>query len=151
MAVTSDRKLLDSTPDLKKSSSLQAMIHRLIRWQLGLTLFFSASLVWIDQQIALSILLGGLIIIVPGGLLAVYWSTRNIGFTQLVLGEAGKLGISAVLFAVIFLTVEPLKLAYFFGAVAVNQLMIIGVASNRLTGVKQTDEDLNDSGQEKPV
>jgi len=125
--------------DLKAGPVAATAIRRLILCQSGLTLILSASLLMLDRILALSVLLGGLVVILPGFAQAWYWLTREVGTRQLLLGEASKLGLSAVLFVLVYTQIHALNLAGFFTWLIVAQLMVIPVMAVHFKVSQTTD------------
>ncbi|WP_324768075.1 ATP synthase subunit I [Pokkaliibacter plantistimulans] len=113
----------------ERQKARQAPVKRILISQLGLSLVLGLSLLAFDQIGALSIVLGGLICLLPNSYFA--WrlfavrgarSSRDIA-KAFYKGEAGKLLITIVLFALVFSMVKPLNvLALFAGFVAVQMM-----------------------------
>ncbi len=93
-----------------------------------------AGLLWIWQGrvAAMSALLGGLAALVPNAFLAARLLSASIDQAGLPLlraawiGEIGKLVLTAVIFAVIFLRVRPLAPLAVFGGFIAAQLVVFG-------------------------
>jgi len=88
---------------------------------------------WQGQVVAVSALLGGAIAVIPNAFLAARLLQPKAGTSAQAmlnaawLGAVGKLVLTAVLFAAVFVAVRPLSAPALFGGFIAAQLMIIGV------------------------
>ena len=121
------------------------VVNRLLQVQWGLTLILPATLLAIDKTIALSVMVGGLVIVVPGALLALYWSGRQPDFFRLMMGEAAKLLISVIIFILIFVNVRPLAPVWMFGMLILTQLTWVVIP---LLMDRQKAKEVNSSSSE---
>ena len=118
---------------------------RLVLWQLLVTVVMAVTMLFVGRVVAYSALLGGLICVIPNA----YLATRLLlvageaagtedeqGNSQRFLraaftGEAVKLLITGVLFALVFVNVGPLNVPVLFGAyiitLGVNWVALIGL------------------------
>jgi ATP synthase protein I len=101
-------------------------VLKIVIVQLGIILLAVMVVAWFDWVAAYSIALGGLVASVPGAFLA--WRMNyDVGSGQmlrsLVMGQVGKLGISVVMFASVFIWVRPLNVLMFFVALALIIVM----------------------------
>ena len=104
------------------------VVLKIVIVQLGMILLAVIAVAWFDWVAAYSIALGGLVASVPGAFLA--WRMNyDVGSGQalrsLVMGQVGKLGISVIMFASVFIWVRPLNVLMFFVALALIMLMNI--------------------------
>lgn len=92
----------------------------------------AALALWQGQVAAISALLGGAIAVVPNAFLAARLLKPSAGTDARSLlraawvGEIGKLALTALLFAAVFIAVRPLSVAALFGGFIAAQLMIFG-------------------------
>ena len=101
----------------------QSVIKSILIAQVLVTCILAISLVWLDKQIALSALIGGMICVVPNAYLArKLTSKRTADVNQLknnlYAAEFGKILITFALFAAVFATQEwihPVALLAGFG------------------------------------
>jgi ATP synthase protein I len=96
--------------------------------QIGVSLLAVAAVAWFDWVAAYSIALGGLVALVPGVFLS--WRmgfdvSPDQALRSLVMGQVGKIGITVVMFAAVFVWVRPLNVLMFFVALALIMLMNI--------------------------
>jgi len=103
-------------------------VLKIVIVQLGIILLAVAAVARFDWVAAYSIALGGMVASAPGAFLA--WRMNyDVGSGQalraLVMGQVGKLGISVVMFASVFIWVRPLNVVMFFVALALIMLMNI--------------------------
>jgi ATP synthase protein I len=110
---------------LKATTARQASIAkppllRIFAIQAIVLLVTAAAFLWVDATTAYSVLMGGLISIVPNIYFA-RWAFRFSGaraarqITQsFYRGEAGKFVLTVVLFAMLFATVKPLNVVAIF-------------------------------------
>lgn len=125
---------MGSTPGLNKSS-----VHRILLAQSVATLIASASFLFFDWAIACSILLGGMVVVIPNWLMARYWMKRTATLGQILLAESGKLGMSALIFSLIFIGFKPLDIRFLFGTYGVLLLffILIPLLTHRRSVIKQ--------------
>ena len=89
--------------------------------------------VWQGRVAAVSALLGGAIAVIPNAFLAARLLTPKAGedaramLRAAWLGEIGKLALTALLFAVVFVSVRPLSAIAVFGGFIAAQLMVFGL------------------------
>lgn len=89
--------------------------------------------VWLGQLAAVSALLGGVIAVVPNAFLAARLLSPRAGANARALlraawlGEIGKLVLTALLFAVVFVSIRPLSAPAVFGGYIAAQLMFFGL------------------------
>ena len=102
---------------------------RIVVIQLSVTLLAVVVAAWFDWVAAYSIALGGLVAIVPGAFLA--WrmgyqvASSGQALRSLVMGQVGKLGITVVMFAAVFVWIRPLNALMFFVALVLIMLLNI--------------------------
>lgn len=88
--------------------------------------------IWKGQTAAVSLLLGGMIAVVPNAFLGARLLTPGAGGSAKALlrsawlGEIGKLVLTAVLFGIVFARVRPLSGLAVFGGFIAAQLVIFG-------------------------
>lgn len=94
-------------------------VYRIITVQFIATIFAAALCLYVDWVAAFSALLGGLTCVVPNFFLAGRLSggaaRQGPALKQLLFGELGKLGLTALMFVATFILVEPLNMLAFFG------------------------------------
>jgi ATP synthase protein I len=89
--------------------------------------------VWQGQVAAVSALLGGIVAVVPNAFLAARLLSPKAGANARALlraawlGEIGKLALTALLFAVVFVAIRPLSALAVFGGFIAAQLMFFGL------------------------
>lgn len=117
----------DVAPDVNPLAS----ISRILIAQLSVGLLIGAiALVLADRTAALSAVLGGLICVIPNAYLALRMiaggSSRDPrGMLRAsYVGEAGKLLLTAALFAAVFALVRPLAAGWLFGAFVLTQATV---------------------------
>ncbi len=102
-------------------------INRIVVAQLLATLLLASAATLADLVLAYSIALGGLTGAIPNGFMA--WRlSRQVGspglaFKSMVMGELGKLGLTALIFASVFVWVKPLNVAIFFAALVLAMML----------------------------
>jgi ATP synthase protein I len=101
--------------------------------QLAASLLTSAAFAVLQGKVAaVSALLGGAIAVIPNAFLAARLSTPKAGADARAmlkaawLGEIGKLALTALLFAAVFVAVRPLSALAVFGGFIAAQLMVFG-------------------------
>ena len=88
---------------------------------------------WQGQLAALSALLGGAIAVIPNAFLAARLLSPRAGVSAEAMlraawiGEIGKLVLTALLFAAVFIAVRPLSVISLFAGFVPAQLVIFGV------------------------
>lgn len=102
-------------------------VFRIVWFQLIGTLVGASAFLLVDLVWAYSVLLGGLVCVIPNAFMAQRFVSavsqeRGKVFGRLIAGEAGKLLLTACLFVLVFTLVEPLQMLLFFGALLVVQL-----------------------------
>jgi ATP synthase protein I len=115
-------------------------VFRFVWFQLIGTLVAALALLSLDHVSAYSVLLGGLVCVIPNAFMAqrfvsAFGLERGKAFSRLIAGEAGKLLMTAGLFVLVFTLVEPLQKVLFFGALLVVQLF--GLAAPVLLRIKR--------------
>ena len=105
---------------------LEAPIYRIVAAQFIATFITATLCLIVDWVAAYSIMLGGLTCAVPNALLA--WrigrvADPNGALKSLVRGELGKLVMTAVIFAAVFLWVKPLEVMIYFIALVLVMLL----------------------------
>ena len=92
-----------------------------------------------------SALLGGLICVVPNSFLALRMFAGSLmgdpgrALTATYVGAAGKLLLTAALFAGVFMLVRPLRPGWLFaGFLAAQGIVLISLASSRFSGQSMT-------------
>ena len=108
------------------SRILKSPVFRIVVAQFIATLLALASSLFFGQVAVVSALLAGVVCIVPG-LFVLAVSMRPVapgttGLSQVIKGEIGKLGLTVLLFAVVFIWMKPLDVMVFFTTVAILQL-----------------------------
>jgi len=103
-------------------------VFRIVWLQLIGTLVAALAFLFLDHVSAYSVLLGGLVCVIPNAFMAqrfvsAFSLDRGKVFGRLIAGEAGKLLLTAGLFVLVFTMVEPLQTLLFFGALIVVQLL----------------------------
>ena len=93
------------------------------------TLLVAVVCLLIDPVAGYSALLGGLVCMIPGVYAMVRMTkarrVKDPGLSAVLSGEVGKLVLSVALFAIVFVTVRPLKVEAFFGTFVILQLLYI--------------------------
>lgn len=112
----------------------------LLLWQLVVTLVVSGAFLAVDLEAAYSALLGGICCVVPNAYLASRLLLKSgtgdaRAFVRAAyVGEAGKLGLTAVLFTLVFVWVKPLApgalFTGFIAAIAVGWFGLIWVGKD---------------------
>ena len=119
--------------------SEQLPLFRVIIVQLAATITLAMLLLLRDQVSAYSALLGGLVIVIPSGLAAQRFQAAlreppQRVFKRVLAGELSKLGLTGILFILVFLFVEPLEVIVFFGSscgvLALNMLAPVLMKTN---------------------
>lgn len=88
--------------------------------QLAVLLFLCTGCLWIGNEVVYSALLGGLLYILPNGYFTYYafrWAGSHFAYgivRSFYWGEAGKLALAAVGFALVFRFVAPLHIGALF-------------------------------------
>jgi ATP synthase protein I len=88
--------------------------------------------IWQGEVVAVSILLGGAVAVIPNAFLAARLMTPKAGQSAKAmlkaawLGEIGKLVLTALLFGAVFALVRPLSALAVFGGFAAAQLVVFG-------------------------
>jgi len=119
-----------------------AAIFRILIAQLSASLLIgAAALVLADSTAALSAVLGGLICVIPNAFLALRIIAGSSGrdprgmLRASYVGAAGKLLLTAALFAAVFALVRPLAAGWLFGAFVLAQATVwIFLVADRGTG-----------------
>ncbi len=99
--------------------------------QMVIILLMALVIAGFDWIAAYSFALGGLVVIVPGAFFA--WrlgyevSSSGQALRSLVMGQIGKLGITVVMFALVFVWVRPLNAVMFFMALVLMMLVNVVV------------------------
>jgi len=102
-------------------------VYRIVIAQLLITLVLALAGLAIDWVYAYSMALGGLVSALPSGFMA--WRLNRqvinpaLAFKTMVVGEVGKLVLTALMFAAVFGWVKPLSIPMFF-AVLVLAMML---------------------------
>jgi ATP synthase protein I len=125
-------------PDVKPL----AAISRILIAQLSAGLLIGAiALVLADRTAALSAILGGLICVIPNAFLGLRMIVGGSGrdargmLRASYVGMAGKLLLTAALFAAVFALVRPLAAGWLFGAFVLTQAIVwIFLVADRGTG-----------------
>ena len=122
---------------------------KIIGLQLGVTVCLATvAWVWLGVSDARSVLLGGMICLLPNVFLAtrLFVAGRSGDARRVLratwLGEIGKLLLTAVMFAWVFVNVQPLNAGLLFGAfIAAQSVVLVGLLlGNRqpsVTGLAQ--------------
>ena len=112
------------------SGSSSSIVLRVLMAQIGSGAVLAVACWGLYGHVAgYSALLGSLICVLPNGFLALRLAAprRDPGPKGLVraayVGELGKLGLTVLMFSIVFLTVRPLAVAPLFVAFIVAQLM----------------------------
>ncbi|MEL7451192.1 MAG: ATP synthase subunit I, partial [Pseudomonadota bacterium] len=108
---------------------------KIIGLQLGVTVFLAlVAWGWLGVSDARSVLLGGMICLLPNAFLATrLFVAGKSGDARRVLraawvGEIGKLLLTAVMFAWVFVNVQPLNAGLLFGAfIAAQSVVLVGL------------------------
>lgn len=102
--------------------------------QVVMTVLVAGGLaLWQGQLVATSALLGGAIAVIPNAFLAARLLGRKAGTSAVALlraawlGEAGKIALTAVLFAAVFVAVRPLSAFGLFGGFIAAQFVVFGM------------------------
>ena len=96
-------------------------VYRILSLQLVMTLLVATSFLVVSEITAWSALLGGLVCVIPGIYILLMSSWRRpqtaagTGLGIVLSGEAGKYGLSILLFVLVFTWVQPLDPLVFFG------------------------------------
>jgi ATP synthase protein I len=103
-------------------------VFRIVWIQLIGTLVAALAFLLLDHVSAYSVLLGGLVCVIPNAFMAQRFVSASSleggkAFGRLIAGEAGKLLLTAGLFVLVFVLVEPLQTLLFFGALFIVQLL----------------------------
>ena len=118
-----------SSSQLKSTGESDGIpVFRIVWLQLIGTLVAALAFLFLDHVSAYSVLLGGLVCVIPNAFMAqrfvsAFSLDRGKVFGRLIAGEAGKLLLTAGLFVLVFTMVEPLQTLLFFGALIVVQLL----------------------------
>ena len=108
----------------------QPIIVILLAQALASGLVAAGLALWLGRTVGVSALLGGAVAVLPNAFLAArLLKPGNTASAQAMLqsawlGEAGKLLMTAVLFAAVFLAVEPLSVPAVFGGYIAAQMVI---------------------------
>jgi len=101
--------------------------------QVAMSAVVSGALaLWQGQVVAISALLGGAISVIPNAFLAarLLRLRADAGAEAMLraawIGEAGKLALTALLFAAVFVGVRPLSALGLFGGFIAAQLVVFG-------------------------
>ena len=112
----------------------QRVIVSILALQAALSLGLAGlAAIWLGQTIAISWLLGGAIAVIPNSFLAARLLAPGSAmsgealYRAAWLGEFGKLLLTAVLFAAVFVSVRPLSAPAVFGGYIAAQLVVFGV------------------------
>ena len=114
-------------------------VRNILLAQLGTALVLAAAVwIWLGSERAVPTLLGGLIGVVPNAFLAARLMSPRAGSSAQDLlragwlGEIGKLVITAVLFAAVFVTLKPLHPEFLFaGYIATLLALPVGLLFDR--------------------
>ena len=104
-------------------------VYRILSLQLVITLLVATSFLVVSELTAWSALLGGLVCVIPGIYILLLSSWRHpqtaasTGLGIVLSGEAGKYGLSIVLFVLVFTLVQPLDPLVFFSVFGGLQLI----------------------------
>lgn len=105
---------------------------KIIGLQLGVTLCLAAAAwLWLGASDARSVLLGGLICLVPNVFLAtrLFFAGQSGNAGRVLraawIGEIGKLLLTAVMFAWVFVKVQPLNAGLLFAAFIIAQSVVL--------------------------
>ena len=103
-------------------------VSRIVWIQLIGTLIAAAALLVLDLVVSYSVLLGGMVCVIPNAFLIQRFKSaanleRDKVYRRLIAGEVGKLLFTAGLFVLVFTTVEPLNVLAFFGALISAQFV----------------------------
>ena len=133
-------------------SSLSVMLRVLLA-QLGIGAVLAAVFWGLDGSVAgYSALLGSLTCVIPNGFLALRLtaSRRDPGPKALMraayIGELGKLGLTVLMFSIVFLLVRPLAVAPLFAGFIAAQLMTFAGLIMR-DGQGQEEQTSNTNGE----
>jgi ATP synthase protein I len=118
---------MDNEPGNPASGPDGIPVFRIVWFQLIGTLIAALALLLLDHVWAYSVFLGGLVCVIPNAFLAQRFVSavgleQGRAFRRLIAGEAGKLLLTAALFVLVFVLVEPLQMLWFFGALFTVQL-----------------------------
>jgi len=103
-------------------------VIRIVCFQLIATLVAASAFLLRDSVSAYSVLLGGLVCVIPDAFLAQRFSSalklrRGQVFRRLIGGEAGKWLLTTGLFVLVFTMIEPLNALLFFITIVVVQIL----------------------------
>jgi ATP synthase protein I len=118
-----------NTSQLKSTAESDGIpVFRIVWFQLIGTLVAALAFLLLDLVSAYSVLLGGLVCVLPNAFMAQRFVSASRlepgkAFGRLIAGEAGKLLLTAGLFILVFALVEPLQMLLFFGALFIVQLL----------------------------
>ena len=105
-------------PDQK---GIGAPIYRIIKAQLIAVIVLFAACFYVDWVKAYSILLGGMVCVVPAAFAAWRISRKTAkpaaAMIHVTMAEAGKLLLTVALFVAVFVMVKPLNVIFFFGSI----------------------------------
>lgn len=107
---------------VKSGQRQEDTVYRIVLGQLAGTMLGAGVLAAFDGVMGYSFLLGGLASALPSGYMAWRMSRLSanpaMAFRAMIVGEMGKLMITAMLFLVIFTRVTPLSVPLFFTGMA---------------------------------
>jgi ATP synthase protein I len=140
---------MDETAVSRGSST--SVVLRVLMAQIGIGVVLAAVLWGFYGHVAgYSALLGALTCVLPNGFLALRLAVprRDPGARALIqaayIGELGKLGLTVLMFSIVFLLVRPLAVAPLFAGFIAAQLMTFaGLLMRDKTGTEQTNETVN--------
>ena len=122
------------------SGSSRSVVFRVLLAQIGIGAVLAAVFWGLKGHVAgYSALLGSLTCVIPNGFLALRLAAahRDPGSRALMraawIGEVGKLGLTVLMFSIVFLAVRPLAIGPLFTGFIAAQLMV-------LTGLLMHDE-----------
>ena len=102
-------------------------VYRIVIAQLLITLVLALAGLAIDWVYAYSMALGGLVSALPSSFMAWRLNRQEINpalaFKTMVVGEVGKLVLTALMFAAVFGWVKPLNIPVFFAALVLAMML----------------------------
>jgi ATP synthase protein I len=112
----------------------QRVVVSILGLQAALSLGLAGlAAIWLGQTVAISWLLGGAVAVIPNSFLAARLlapgsaTSADALYRAAWLGEIGKLLLTAVLFAAVFVSVRPISVPAVFGGYIAAQLVVFGV------------------------
>lgn len=131
--------------------SSRSVVIRVLLAQFGIGAVLAAAFWGLSGYIAgYSALLGGLVCVIPNGFLALRLTAahRDPGSRALMraayIGELGKLGLTVLMFSVVFLVVRPLAIGPLFtGFIAAQLMTFAGLLMRDEQGQQETTRNTN--------